>query len=196
MNRENELLKSASRGDMNAFRELVEANKKKVYYTALNFTGNHQSADDISQEVFLKLYRSLKNFRGDSQLSTWLYRVTVNTCISSKRKKTLPVLSIEENIHSLETGESLDITGTAVNSPEKALEKSELKKHIEKALKNISNKERIVFILRHYRDLSLKEISEIMDISEGTVKSLLFRSVKKLRKKLSFYKNHVGTRHE
>ena len=186
MNEEKILLQHAQNGDMEAFRELVEMNKKNVYYLALNLTGNHDMADDISQEVFIKLYRFLNKIRGDSKLSTWLYKVTLNTYSSFKRKKSSNLLTNYKNTDINESEEIQNLTDRSSANPEKNIERTELQKHIENALKKITDKERMVFVLRHYRNLSIKETSGIMGIAEGTVKSLLFRAVKKLQKELSF----------
>jgi RNA polymerase sigma-70 factor (ECF subfamily) len=75
------LVENVQRGEMAAFQELVEKYKQKVYYMALDMTGNHHDAEDLSQEVFMKVYSSIKDFRGESRLSTWLYRIAMNTCL-------------------------------------------------------------------------------------------------------------------
>lgn len=186
MNEEKTLLQRAKNGDTEAFRELVEMNKKNVYYLALNLTGNHHTADDISQEVFIKLYRHLSKIRGDSKLSTWLYRVTLNTYSGIKRKKSIKLLANGKNIDINDPEENQCVSEESSGNPEKNVERTELHAHVETALKKITDKEKMVFVLRHYRDLSIKETSEIMGIAEGTVKSLLFRAIKKLQKELSF----------
>ncbi len=182
------LLMRARKGDMSAFREIVEANKKNIYYLSLNLTGNHNDANDISQEVFLKLYKSISKIRGDSKLSTWLYKVTVNTYLSSKRKKTAKLIQYENNEGFGRLRENQVIKETSPNNPERDLESMEIKNNIENALKKVTDRERTVFVLRFYKDLQLKEIANVLNITEGTVKSLLYRTIKKLQKELSFYK--------
>lgn len=174
-------------GDNNAFLELVGQYKKKIYYLAYDITGDHQEAEDISQEVFIKMYRSLKNFRRDAKMSSWLYQITVNASIDSLRKKSSkPKRSIDE-FDQLNIQESLT-TGRAHNSdPVSSAESSQIQIYISQALQKITQKERAVFVMRHYNDLKLGEIAEILNVTIGTVKSLLFRAIKKLRKELSSY---------
>ncbi|MGD8536048.1 MAG: RNA polymerase sigma factor [Candidatus Aminicenantes bacterium] len=174
-------------GDHTAFHELVGQYKKKIYYLAYDITGNHQEAEDISQEVFIKMFRSLKKFRRDSKMSSWLYQITVNASIDTLRKKSSkPKRSIDEFDH-LYIQEGLT-TGRAHNfDPVSSAESSQIQNHISQALQKITPKERTVFVMRHYNDLKLNEIAEILNVTIGTVKSLLFRAIKKLRKELSSY---------
>jgi len=179
-------------GDTSAFHELVGQYKKKIYYLAYDITGDHHEAEDISQEVFMKMFRSLKTFRRDAKMSSWLYQITVNTSIDSLRKKSSkPKRSIEEfdqiNIQEQVAGsiaQSLD--------PQKSAEASQIQHQISHALQNISPKERTVFVMRHYNELKLNEIAEILNVTIGTVKSLLFRAIRKLRKELSSYMGNPG----
>ena len=187
MNNEHILIHRARSGDRTAFREIVECNKKAVYYLAMHMTGNHHDAEDISQEVFLKMFRSLKGFKGKAKLSSWLYRITVNTCISKMRKKSSNILKFQESSTIDESEVYKNFAEQGQGNPEQYVESDQIGIHIEKALKRITHKERAVFILRHYSDLPLKEIAEVLNVAEGTVKSHLFRAIKKLQKELSFY---------
>lgn len=191
MKEEQLLIRRSRNGDRSAFRMIVEYHKKSVYYLALSMTGNHHDAEDISQEVFLKLYQSLNKIRGKAKLSTWLYRVTVNTCINKKRKKSLAAMKLQENYIIDEMGNKQNYEGYQSRNPEQYTESRRINMHIENALKRITHKERTVFVLRHYRDLPLKEIAGILSIAEGTVKSTLFRAIKKLQKELSFYTKEI-----
>ena len=174
-------------GDQTAFHELVGQYKKKIYYLAYDVTGDHQEAEDISQEVFIKMFRSLKNFRRDAKMSSWLYQITVNASIDSLRKKSSkPKRSIDE-FEQINIQEQL-LGGTAQSfDPQRSTESSQTQNQISQALQKISPKERTVFVMRHYNDLKLSEIAEILNVTIGTVKSLLFRAIKKLRKELSSY---------
>lgn len=174
-------------GDHTAFHELVGQYKKKIYFLAYDITGDHQEAEDISQEVFIKMFRSLKNFRRDAKMSSWLYQITVNASIDSLRKKSSkPKRSIDE-FEQINIQEQL-LGGTVQSlDPQRSAESSQIQNHISKALQKISPKERTVFVMRHYNDLKLNEIAEILNVTIGTVKSLLFRAIKKLRKELSSY---------
>lgn len=174
-------------GDHTAFHELVGQYKKKIYYLAYDIMGDHQEAEDISQEVFIKMFRSLKKFRRDAKMSSWLYQITVNASIDSLRKKSSkPKRSIDE-FEQINIQEQL-LGGTVQSlDPQRSAESSQIQNHISQALQKISPKERTVFVMRHYNDLKLNEIAEILNITIGTVKSLLFRAIKKLRKELSSY---------
>jgi len=182
------LVERARRGEMFAFRELVERYKKKVYYLAYDLTGNHHDAEDLSQEVFIKAFRSLKNFRGDAKLSSWLYRITVNTAISQQRKKSVSQMQLQESFEEESRNEVQFSGGETTQNPEKCAEAGLMQQHIEKALQKLSPREKSIFVLRHYNDLPLKEIADILKINLGTVKSMLFRAIQKLRKELAFYK--------
>jgi RNA polymerase sigma-70 factor (ECF subfamily) len=181
-------------GDQTAFHELVGRYKKKIYYLAYDITGDHQEAEDISQEVFMKMYRSLKTFRKDAKMSSWLYQITVNTSIDSLRKKSSkPARSIDEFDPSFIQAElPMGGSGAHALNPVRSTESAQLQEHISLALKKISARERTVFVMRHYNDLKLHEIAEILNITIGTVKSLLFRAIKKLRKELSTYMGNPG----
>jgi RNA polymerase sigma-70 factor (ECF subfamily) len=174
-------------GDHAAFHELVGRHKKKIYYLAYDITGDHQEAEDISQEVFIKMYRSLKTFRRDAKMSSWLYQITVNASIDSLRKKSSRQATPISEFDRLNIQESLAASKVSAFDPLRSTESSQIQNHISQALKKISPKERTIFVMRHYNDLKLGEIAEVLGITIGTVKSLLFRAIRKLRKELSSY---------
>lgn len=192
MKEEQSLIERARNGETAAFRELVERHKKKIYYLALDMTGNHHDAEDMSQEVFIKAYRYLNSFRGDAKLSSWLYRITVNTCYDHRRKKSLTSMEFKENLDEMGTAQQTSTGEHVSENPEQRAEASVIQNHIQNALQRLSLKERSVFVLRHYNHFQLKEIAYIMDISLGTVKSTLFRAVERLQKELSFYRADLG----
>ena len=185
-----ELIERLQTGDTTAFRELVERYKKRAYFVALDLMGTHEDAEDISQEAFIKVYRSIGSFRGEAQFSTWLHRIVVNLCISEKRKKSSKMVeyygdTIPEEAHHAHGSSSPD-------HPEKALRSSKIQKHIQEALDKLPAKQKAVFVLRFYQDMSLKEIGKVLKLSEGTVKSHLFRTMRKLREYLKFYEADFG----
>lgn len=193
MTEEQLLIQRAQYGDKTAFRELVERYKKKIYYLAYDLTGNHHDAEDLSQEVFIKAFRSLPRFRGEAKLSSWLYRIAVNTNISQRRKKSVSHMLLQESFEA--EGEiKLDNLGDEIKyNPEQAAEAKLMQKHLEHALQKLAPREKSIFVLRHYHDLPLKEIAETLKINLGTVKSLLFRALKKMQKELAFYKEDFGS---
>lgn len=174
-------------GDHAAFHELVGRHKKKIYFLAYDITGDHHEAEDISQEVFIKMYRSLKTFRRDAKMSSWLYQITVNASIDSLRRKSSRQESPVGEFDRLSLKENLASSADHVFDPLRSAESSQIQNHISQALKKISPKERTIFVMRHYNDLKLNEIAEVLGITIGTVKSLLFRAIRKLRKELSSY---------
>lgn len=192
MTDERTLVRRIQDGDASAFEELVEGYKQRVYYLALDLSGNHHDAEDLSQEVFIKAYRAIGTFRSSAKVGSWLHRITVNAYIDSKRKKarkmiTLVDENVEEGLNPLEAAAD-EVTG----NPEREVVSRTIGEHVEAALERLSEQERMVFVLRHYHDMQLKEISETLRVAEGTVKSLLFRSIRKLRNHLSFYREELG----
>jgi RNA polymerase sigma-70 factor (ECF subfamily) len=181
---ERSLIEGMARGDRAAFREFVEQYKKKVYYLALDMVGNAVDAEDISQEVFLKVFRSFATFRKGAKLGSWLYRVTYNASIDHiRRRKFVPEPVGDEVLES----RSLDSAGLphgGTVDPAAAVESSQLQARIARALEKVSPQEKAVFLLRHYDDLMLKDIASSLGLSIGSVKSYLFRAVRKLQKEL------------
>jgi len=189
-----ELVERLKAGETTAFRELVERHKKKAYYIALDLMGTHEDAEDISQEAFIKVYTSIRSFRGDAQFGSWLYRIVVNLCMSERRKKSSKDTeyfgdSIPEEINYADDGDSQ-------HHPEMALQSRQIQEHIRTALEKLPRMQKTVFVLRYYQDLPIKEIGRMMKLSEGTVKSHLFRTVRKLRESLDFYKADFGIEEE
>ncbi len=189
--RDVELVKRAIGGDKKVLRQIVELNKKKIFYLAYDLTGSTENAEDLSQEVFLKLFRSLEKYKGDALLSSWLYRITVNTFLSQKK---LGANKIMENIIDEQAIEKINDNinnPNILSSPEKSVEGKQIQEHLSTALEKLSPRERAVFVLRNYQGIQLKGCSEYLNISEGTVKSLQFRAVKKLQKILNYYKKQM-----
>lgn len=189
---ENVIIDQIRSGQIQAFQGLVEQYKKKVYYLAYDMMGNHEDAEDVSQEVFLRVFRSIKDFRGEAKLSSWLYRITHNVCIDQRRKKPLAILSLNQD---QESGGEIEIEDTGL-SPEDSLRARVLQNDIEKALTSLTPRERSVFVMRHYNELMVREIADILEISEGTVKSLLFRAVRRMRKTLASHQPDAPGRAE
>jgi len=178
------IIEGLARGDQRAFRELVERYKKKVFFLALDMAGNPVDAEDISQEVFLKVFRSFQTFRRGAQLGSWLYRITYNASIDHLRRKgAAPEPVGDEVLETLARGDAR-LAERASPDPGAALDASQLQDRIARALETVSPQEKAVFVLRHYEDLKLKDIAATLDLSLGSVKSYLFRAVHKLQKEL------------
>jgi RNA polymerase sigma-70 factor (ECF subfamily) len=190
---EQELIQRLVRGDRSAFREMVETHKKKIYFLALDMVGNPADAEDVSQEVFLRVFRSFKTFKQDAKLGAWIYRITYNASIDHLRKRAVTPEPMADE--ALETGFQSHpqiAEPQASLNPAVAAERGLLQDRIEKALGNVSPREKAVFLLRHYEDLSLKEIAESLELTVGSVKSYLFRAVRKLRTELVPYQTDVN----
>ncbi len=185
MTDEHELIAGLARGDRAAFRELVETHKKKVYFLAMDMVGNPVDAEDVSQEVFLKVFRAFDTFNREAKLGSWLYRITYNACIDHLRKRAATPEPMEDA--ALEAGfrDHPQLSGSPA-SPDPALAavRAQLRERIERALEGVSPQEKAVFLLRHHEDLALGDIAEALGLSVGSVKSYLFRAVRKLRKEL------------
>ena len=190
MDNEQILVERARRNDLQAFRQIVDRYKQTVYRIAYDMTGNRHDAEDVSQEVFLKAYRSIHQFRGAAKLSTWLYRITVNACYDHRSRKSFSVMKPHEDPE--QQGEHTPMFQDNSHQPEQSAEARIMQEHIEQALQKLSPRERSIFVLRHYNDLPLKDIAVVLKISEGTVKSLLFRALKRLQKELAFYRSELG----
>ena len=172
---------------MTAFRELVEAYKKKMYFFVLDMVGNPADAEDVSQEVFLKAFRSFKTFKRDAKLSAWLYRIATNASIDHLRRRVLAPQAVEDTVLDAASAGGFNDSRFS-QDPAQTAENRLLQARVEKALEKVSSQERAVFLLRHYNDLKLDEIAETMQISIGSVKSYLFRCLRKLQKEMTIPK--------
>lgn len=185
------LVKRLKEGEECAWRELVNKYKKKALSIAYLITRNIENAEDISQEAFIKVYYSIKKFRGDSNFYTWFYRILINLCLQTCRGQRLlyHFISKEEN-HTEDNAIPEDILIGDINwanNPGRVVLREELRNELNKAIDLLSGRERAAFILYTFHNLSIRDITSIMNCKEGTVKSTLFRAVRKLRKKLGRY---------
>jgi len=185
---ERELIGQARSGDRNALRQIVDTHKKAIFYLAYDLTGKVEDAEDLSQDVFLKAFRSLDRFKGDSSLGTWLYRIAVNTFLDQTRKRSYQYernqLELTETVTSGSSGED----SSQMSQPEAFTDSSQLKEHIALALDGLTSRERSVFVLRHYQQFSVLQTADVLGVSEGTVKSLFSRAMKKMGESLKFYR--------
>jgi len=187
------LISKAKQGDMTAFEELILQHEKIVYNVALKMMNYSEDAKDISQEVFIKAYRSIANFDERSTFSTWIYRITVNTCIDEMRKrKGKQNLSLDNEIEDEEGTWKQEIADDS-RTPEESLIQKEEKNEILMALEMISEDYKTVFILRDIRGLSYEEIAEITGLALGTVKSRISRARKHLKNEIINIRERNGT---
>ena len=180
---ERKIIKKAAAGSADAFEQLLLKYQTPIYNLCLRMTGNPEDAADMTQEAFLKAWRSLSSFQFESSFSTWLYRLTTNTCLDylrSLKRRPQCSLTVEDD-----DGEEqvLDVTDEAP-TPEEALLSAEERSQLVHALSQLEASQRQIITLRVVNDLSYAEIAEILDVKEGTVKSRLARARDNLRKKL------------
>lgn len=175
------LVEQCRRGDPQAFARLVSVHERLVFNLAARMLGDLEEAKDLSQEVFLQVYRQLPRFEGRSSLKTWIYRIVVNQCRNRhrwwKRRRRDKALPIEE----LTASENAQLVEPCPEGPEAQLQRRELSARVQRALATLSIDHRAVLVLREVEDLSGTEIAETLGVAEGTVKSRLARARDALR---------------
>lgn len=181
------LIEGIKRGDSKALESLFNFYKDKVYNTAISYVQNQQDAEEITQDVFVEVFNSAGKFKGESGLSTWIYRITVNKSLDfiryTKRKKRFASVT---SIFSSDTGEQkIDMPDFIHPGIETDLK--EQSKYLFKAIDKLPENQKTAFILSKIENLSYSEISEVMKTSVSSVESLLFRSKQNLKKYLSGY---------
>lgn len=183
---ERTLLRRLRDRDERAFRELLETHRDRVYNITYRMLGNRAEAEDVAQEVFITVFKTIDSFREESKFSTWLYRVAVNHC-----KNRIKYLARRHDRDRDELDEtSQQANGAIANvsprtpQPDRALEGVQMEAILQKAIEGLDDEHRIVVVLRDVEDLSIEEICEITGLPDGTVKSRLHRARLALRKKL------------
>jgi len=175
------------------FKFIVDTYQSIIYNTCIGIIGDADDAKDIAQDVFIQLYKSANSFRGDSKVSTWLYRIAVNKSLNHIRnnKKHKNVLSIQRFFSGDDTREFI-IKDKAKSNPEEISVQQEHKQALHFALNKLADNQKTAFVLKNYDDLSYKEIAEIMETTLSSVESLIHRAKKNLQKSLSYYyKNNM-----
>ena len=178
-----ELVVSARRGDRRAFEELVNRHKQKAYHIAFDFARDREDAKDLSQEAFLKAFTNLKYFDGRSSFYTWFYRILVNLCLDYKRRqRRAPVETFDEAVEN-------EVEPThqpeKLRSPDQQVWAKQFSRRVGQALDELPARQRTAFVLKNHQGLSIKEIAELMETAEGTVKVHLHRAVIALRERLA-----------
>ena len=177
-------------GEQELFAEMVRAHQSLVLTTCLGFTHNREDAEDLTQEVFISAYQQLGRFKGDSKISTWLYRIAVNASLNHMRNSKRR--SIFQRIEGLFVKDKAEVQPAAMplgDNPEQQLISAQESEAVQKAIDSLPESQRVAFTLSRYDELPQSEIAAIMSISEGAVEQLLQRAKANLRKKLvAFYK--------
>jgi RNA polymerase sigma-70 factor (ECF subfamily) len=182
---EKELLLKAQTGDQFAFEQLVQRYDRSVLSIAMRFVNDVDEAKDIYQEVFIRVFKGLKNFEFRSEFSTWIFRITTNVCLThkSKSKEQLRVSIYSDNINEDDDFTFKEIEDENI-SPEEEASSKNLGEFIDEAVGSLSERQKITFILKHYEGYKIREIADMLNCKEGTVKKYLFDAVKNLKKKL------------
>ncbi len=180
-------LEQLKKGDKDAFGSLVAKTSERLYRLVFRMTGDEMEAEDILQDTYLKAFTGIASFEGRSSLETWLYRIAMNEVFMRYRKKSAPQVSIDEEVQGDEgLNEPLQIVDWCC-LPEAELLDQESKTMLNQAADELSPGLRAVFILRDIQGLSIQDTAEILNISEGAVKTRLLRARLMLREKLSRY---------
>lgn len=177
------VIQACRNGDRDAFQLLFEAYKDKVFSIAVySAGGDHATADDVTQQIFLKLFTAIQQFRGDSEFTTWLYRLVVNACLDERRRRR----------RLLPWGESDVLKNHGERKPqEKQYAQLELATAVREAIAELKPKFRLPILLKYIEGLSYEEIAEVMNCSKGTVASRLNRGHSQLAKRLSHLKHEL-----
>jgi len=177
---ESELIEKIKRNDRTAFRTFYEIYKDMVFNICYRLLNNKQDAEDVTEDVFVKAFRSVDKFRGDAKLSTWLYQIAVNTGLNYARKKKIVAwLSLDFLV-----GKEESLLDNSQARPDLELEKNESEALVQQAIQSLPPRQRTAVILQRYEGLSYKEIANVMKTSLSSVESLLHHAKDKLAEKL------------
>ena len=177
---EQQLILQVKEGSHDAFRVLVERHMKQAYNVAYGFVNDHDDAEDLAQESFVRAFQGIGSYRGDAGFGTWLYRIVVNLSLNRVRQKKdnarRELRDADENSFSHQPDESIDL---------------DLRVHIERSLHQLPTLQRAVVILRHLNGLSTRQVGTILKCSEGTVKTHLHRGLKKMKSNMNVLKSEL-----
>lgn len=174
------LLRRACKGDVQAFEELMQSHESRIYAIALRMMGNREDAQDCAQEAMVRIYRAMGSFKGQSALATWIYRITMNTCLDElRRRKARKGTSLDSLV---DNGWSPTDTG---DTPEEHGLRVEKQNALNQAIQSLPDDMRAAIILRDVKGYSYDEIASILDANVGTIKSRISRGREKLREILS-----------
>lgn len=176
-------IKRVLKGDQNAYAEIVEIYKDKVFQLCYRMLGNRHEAEDMAQEAFLRAYMNISSYNLNLKFSTWLYRIATNLCIDRIRKKK-PDFYLDAEVAGTDGLTLYSQVPSPARRPEEDVESLELQNIIQNEISKLPEKYRSVIVLKYIEDLSLNEISEILDIPLGTVKTRIHRGREALRKQL------------
>src|SRR5437660_8770138 len=184
---ESKLVEAARKGDLNAYDELVKRYQERIYATVYHMTANHEDANDLAQEAFIKAFQALKSFKGGSSFYTWVYRIAVNKTINFlKQRKNRSQMSLYDLDFNAEHDPDL-VALISDKTPRREAGLAELQEKLNEGLQKLSEPHRLVVTLHDVQGLSHEEIAKIMDCNIGTVRSRLFYARQQLQAYLSDY---------
>jgi RNA polymerase sigma-70 factor, ECF subfamily len=172
---ERELVRKAAAGDERAFRAILEGHYTLIYSVVRGVAGQHGETDDIVQEVFIKIFRAIGDFRGDSRLSTWIYRISRNEALNAIGRRKPQAIPLDDCEELIDAGEN----------PETSYRRRIGRERLERLLERLDEKQRVAIELRYIGDKSYEEIAEIMAIPLGTVKTHIFRAKLSLKRMMT-----------
>jgi RNA polymerase sigma-70 factor, ECF subfamily len=182
-----EIINITLQGGRNEFRTLVERYQSMVFRTCMGFLHDKDDADDLTQDVFIQAYQSLNKFKGESAFSTWIYRIAVNASLNRVRKNSKsPIFNRLDSLFGTGKERELSFPAYDTEDPENIFIRLEKSRWIQNALDSLPENQRTAIVLSKYDDLSQKDISKIMMITEGAVESLIQRAKANLKLKLSY----------
>ena len=187
---EDQIIQRVKNGDQNAFCELVEKYKEKALNIAFSFCRNHEDAKDVSQEAFIKVFKTIRNFRSESRFYTWFYRILINLCkdyLRRKMKNKAISANIRINNEAQEEESIFEIIASGLPGPKEQLLNKELGEELTKALDSLPEQQKRIFTLKNIHGLKINEIAEIVKCAEGTIKAHLFKATLNLQERLAAY---------
>ncbi|MFC2155486.1 RNA polymerase sigma factor [Acidobacteriota bacterium] len=181
IDRDNELIRLVKEGNGPAFTEIIRLYQKGIFKVAYGFFRDRDDAMEIVQETFMRIYEKIDKFDNHSSFKNWIYRIASNLCIDFYRKfKSKKTQS--QDINELDNVQSSDTL-----APEEHLDRQNFKENLEESLQTLSKRQKTIFVMKHFNALKYTEISDILNISVGTAKSLHHRAVRSLKGKLAYY---------
>ena len=184
---ESELVNRARKGDLSAYDDLVRRYQERIYSTVYHMTSNHEDANDLAQEAFIKAFQALKSFKGGSSFYTWVYRIAVNKTINFlKQRKNRSLMSLNDMDLNAEHDPDL-VALISEKTPRREVNLAELQERLNAAMQKLSEPHRLAVTLHDVQGLSHEEIAKIMDCNIGTVRSRLFYARQQLQGYLSEY---------
>jgi len=172
---DSELVSATISGSREAFDVIVARHRRAVYQVCYRFVNNHEDASDLAQDAFVRAWRGLKNFKGESALSTWLYRIAVNVCLNRVSAKTVPTEPLES---------TEQVADVRIEGAQHAMIREERAAAVRRAIAELPKKQRATLILRAYHDMSHQQIADVLGSSVGAVKANFFHALANLKKNL------------